>query len=62
MDKFEPILVGLLAVLVLLLFWPGTKEAIRRSREVENPDWSGALFPIALVLLFVIFLLLITGN
>ena len=60
MEKFEPVLVGLLAVVVLLWFWPGVKEAMRRSREAENPDWAGALIPIGVVVLFVILLLLMT--
>ena len=57
METWEHILIGLGALLVIFLIWPAAKRAMERSREVENPDWKGALIPIGLVILFVIFLI-----
>lgn len=62
MELFEQILVGILAVGVLFLFWPGAKAAMRKSREAENPDWASALFPIGIVVLFVVFLIILARN
>ncbi len=53
---WEQILLGILAVLLLLWLGPGLKGAIRQSREAEK-DWRAVLIPIALVVLFVIFLI-----
>lgn len=51
----------LLGVMVLgLIFWmgPGIKATLERSKEAPK-DWAGALLPIAGVVLFVIFLMMI---
>ncbi len=57
MALWEQILVGALALGVVFFFMPGIKAALRQSREAENKDWAGALFPIGLVVLFVILLI-----
>ena len=62
MGLFEQVLVGILAIGVLFLFWPGAKEAMRKSREAENPDWSSALIPIGIVVLFIVFLIMLARN
>lgn len=62
MELFEQVLVGILAVAVLFLFWPGAKEAMRKSREAENPDWASALIPICIVVLFIVFLVILARN
>ena len=62
MGLFEQILVGILAIGVLFFFWPGAKEAMRKSREAENPDWSSALIPIGIVVLFIVFLIMLARN
>lgn len=62
MGSFEQILVGILAIIVLFLFWPGAKAAMKKSREAENPDWTGALIPVGIVVLFVIFLVMLARN
>lgn len=62
MELFEQILVGILAVGVLFLFWPGAKAAMRKSREAENPDWASALIPTGIVVLFVVFLIILARN
>ena len=58
MSTFEMILLGILVLGVLLWTGPGVKAMLQKSREAENPDWAGALFPIAIVVLFVIFLIM----
>ena len=62
MGTFEQVLVGILAIGVLFLFWPGAKAAMKKSREAENPDWTSALVPIGIVVLFVIFLVILARN
>ena len=47
---------------MLFFFWPGAKAALERSKEAENPDWQGALIPIAIVVLFVIVLIMLAKN
>ena len=55
-------MVGILAAGVLFLFWPGAKEAVRKSREAENPDWASALIPVGIVVLFIVFLIVLARN
>ena len=62
MGLFEQILLGILATGVLFLFWPGAKAMMQKSREAENPDWSGVLIPIGIVVLFVVFLMVLARN
>lgn len=62
MALWEQILLGITGVLLLFFLWPGAKAAMERSKEVENPDWQGALLPIAIVVLFVIALIMLARN
>jgi hypothetical protein len=49
------------AIFAVIYFWgPGAKKAMEESQKVENPDWKGAIIPIAMVVLFVIFLISLT--
>ncbi len=57
MAVWEQALVGVAIFAVLFFFWPGAKKAMEESRQVENPDWKGALMPIGMVILFVIVLI-----
>ena len=61
MNLWEQILLGMVAVIVTFLFWPGIKKAIEQSKNVENPDWACALIPIGVVVLFIIFLISVSG-
>jgi len=47
------------AVALGVLFWvgPGIKGMLEKSRQAENKDWAGALLPIVIVVIFVIFLI-----
>ena len=62
MGLFEQVLVGILAIGVLFLFWPGAKAAMKKSREAENPEWSSALIPIGIVVLIIVFLIILARN
>ena len=47
--------------MVLVLFWfgPGVKASLEQSRKAEKKDWAGVLVPVAVVVLFVIFLIML---
>lgn len=54
---WEAVLVGLIATVVIFWFSPGIKAAMARGKQAEA-DWGAALIPLALVALFVFFLIL----
>jgi CDP-diglyceride synthetase len=54
---WEKILLGALAAVVVVWFWPGLKASLQQSRESKNKDWTAAIIPIAVVILFVILLI-----
>ena len=62
MATWEQVLLGIGAVIILFLFWPGAKAALEMSRRAENPDWKGVLIPVALVVLFVILLIMMSRS
>lgn len=57
METWEKILVGAIGVLILLLVRPGIKQAFQQTGKASRSDWMGLLFPLGLVILFVIILL-----
>jgi len=57
---WEQIFLVIVAVGVVFLFRPGIKQALEESRRAKEKDWAGVLWPIALVVLFVIFLVAVT--
>lgn len=62
MAVWEQVLMGMGAFLILFLFWPGAKQAMQRSKQVENPEWQAALLPIGIVVLFVVLLILLAKS
>lgn len=62
MAIWEQILLGIGAVVLVFLFWPGVKVAMQKSREAENPDWQGALVPIVAVVLFIVLLIILAKS
>lgn len=54
---WEMLLIGLLALLVIFWFSAGIKAASERAKQTPA-DWSAVLIPLALVTLFVFFLIL----
>lgn len=57
LETWEIIGLLLMAGLLLFVFVPNLKHAFRKSAEAENKDWMGFLVPIAVVVLFVVFLI-----
>lgn len=55
MDSWEKVLLGVIALIILLVFFPGVKTMLKQSQEAEK-DWPAVLLPIGAVVLFVIFL------
>jgi heme/copper-type cytochrome/quinol oxidase subunit 2 len=62
MAIWEQVLLGMGAVVLVFLFWPGARAAMQKSKEAENPDWQGALYPIVVVVLFIFLLVLIARG
>ena len=56
MSTWEKLLLGVLALVVLLFFFPGVKQMMRQSQEAEK-DWPAVLIPLGVVVLFVLLLL-----
>lgn len=62
MSTWEAVLVGVLALLVLLWFGPGVKQAVRQSRRGTAQEWRDVLVPIALVVLFIVLLVVMVRH
>ena len=62
MAIWEQVLLGMGAFIILFVFWPGTKAAMERSKQAENPDWQGALIPIVVVILFIVLLVYVARS
>jgi hypothetical protein len=62
MELWEQLLLGALGLGVFFLFRPGIRQAMEKSQQAENKDWQGVLFPIGLVVLFVIVLIMLARN
>ncbi|MDD5037004.1 MAG: hypothetical protein PHE55_19940 [Methylococcaceae bacterium] len=58
-STWEPILIGAIALLIVFWFGRGIKPAFERSRKAEA-NWPAVLTPLALVVLFVLFLILVS--
>ena len=58
-STWQMLLYGAIALLVIFWFRPGIKAAMQRSKEAEK-DWPAVLIPIAIVVLFVVFLVAMT--
>ena len=56
MATWEKILLGVLALLIILWFFPGVKTMMRESQEAPK-DWPAVIVPLIAVVAFVIFLI-----
>ena len=56
METWEKILLGVLALLIILWFFPGVKTMMRESQEAPK-DWPAVILPLVAVVAFVIFLI-----
>ena len=57
LSTFEMIMLGVIALGVLFWVGPGIKGMLAQSREAKDKDWAGVLLPIAIVVIFVFFLI-----
>ncbi len=57
LSTWELVLVSAMAVLVMFWFGPGIKATLEQSQQAEK-DWRGFLLPMAAVILFVLFLIM----
>ena len=57
MSTWEMLLLGAMVVLVLFWLGPGIRATLEKSRQAQSRDWSCFLLPIAIVVLFVLFLI-----
>ena len=60
MATWEKILLGVLALVVILWFFPGVKTMMQQSREAPK-DWPAVIIPIFAVVAFVIFLIAVVA-
>lgn len=58
MELWEKLLIGVLAAAVLMWVGPGLRASLAQRRKASGQEWLGALIPIAIVALFVGFLML----
>jgi archaellum biogenesis protein FlaJ (TadC family) len=59
---WEMLLIGALVVLLLFWFRPGLKASLEESRKTTRQDWMNLLFPIGLVVLFVLLLIMMVSR
>lgn len=53
---WEKILLGVIAVGILVLFWPGAKRSMETSPKGSRADWKNLAVILAIVVLFVFLL------
>jgi len=57
METYESVILGIVAILAIFIFFPGMKQRMQSSPKADASDWKALLFPLALVALFVMFLI-----
>lgn len=62
MEIWEQLLAGAAALLILFLFWPSARKAVKESPKGTREDWLGVMKPIGLVIALVVFLILIARG
>lgn len=62
MQIWEQVLLGIAALVLVLVFWPGARAAMEQSRKAQERDWTGVLLPVGLVVLFVIVLIILARS
>ena len=62
MAAWEQILLGIGALILVFIFWPGNKAALEKSRQAETPDWGGVFVPIAAVVIFIVLLVMVARS
>ncbi len=57
MPTWEKILLGLLAVVLVVWFWPSLRHSLQHAPKGASEDWRSLLLILLGVVIFVIFLL-----
>jgi hypothetical protein len=57
MASWESVLLGIIAIVFVILMFPGVKARMLNSPKGTAEDWKGLLIPLLLVALFVLFLI-----
>ncbi len=57
MGLWESLLLGVLVIGILMWFGPGAKSALKHSPKGSAEDWRALIFPLGLVVLFVVLLI-----
>ncbi len=60
MEMWQKIMWALVLGAMVVFLLPRAKQMLAQSAQAENKDWKGVIFPIAMVVLFVILLVMLT--
>ena len=60
MPIWEQVLLGIFAVILVFLFWPGVRTTLERSRAAEERDWKTVVILLSAVTLFVLLLIVLS--
>lgn len=61
LTSWENLLLGALALLFIFWMSPGIKAALAKSKKAES-DWPAVLWPLGLVVLFVLVLIVVVKS
>lgn len=56
-STWEALLLGVLVLILLFWFGPGLRNAMKNNRRATAEEWRSVLWPLGLVVLFVILLI-----
>lgn len=56
-ETVEKILIGVVALLLVMWFLPGIRQSFKEKRETSKSDWIAVVTPLAIVAIFVFFLI-----
>ncbi len=61
MGDFEKVLLGIFAVLITFLFWPGLKRMHEQSSRATERHWGSVIVALCCVAAFVVLLIFLVG-
>ncbi len=62
MPMWSKILVAIFLVIMIVKLWPATNQMLKHGPKGSTDDWKAALFSIAAVIGFVVFLILMVRG
>jgi len=62
MPMWSKILVAIFLVIMIVKLWPAANHMLKHGPKGSGDDWKAALFPIAAVIGFVVFLILMVRG